>query len=248
LNRRTCERRQREAEQENGRVPGADEVTAHEKTTSTRALAALAREVEALRRAVRKLGGLSMQVDDLGRVVGELAEQVSGQAAGYAAARVTAPSWLDIPNDVAALTELLEDLTSWLSDVYMRYPDAVRSLPECWLWHPEVVEELLWLMYAWHAAYRDERASVQAAGDWHDRYRPGVVRRVQELTRHCSLENHQPGNGHAMSSRPVVPLAEAIAPIADWWAVRRDAEPPVPTAEQLLETTTRDRQMRGGRR
>ena len=58
--------------------------------------------------------------------------------------------------------------------MFLRYPDGVAVLPECWLWHPDVVEELLWLMHAWRAAYEGRGASVQLAGDWHDRQRPGV--------------------------------------------------------------------------
>jgi len=131
--------------------------------------------------------------------------------------------------------------------VYLRYADAARLLPECWLWHPEVVEELLWLMYAWHAAYRDDDATVQRAGDWHDRYRPGVVRRIQELARHCSVENHLPRDGQPAGSRPVVPLAEALAPIADWWATRRGETPPQPTG-QLGQAAVRDGWAGGGRR
>ena len=70
--------------------------------------------------------------------------------------------------------------------MFLRYPDGVAVLPECWLWHPDVVEELLWLMHAWRAAYEGRGASVQLAGDWHDRQRPGVVRRVRTAVGSCS--------------------------------------------------------------
>ena len=53
---------------------------------------------------------------------------------------------------------MLTDLTRWLDDIYLRYADAARTLPECWLWHPEVVEELIWLMHAWLAAYQGDDA------------------------------------------------------------------------------------------
>ena len=45
-------------------------------------------------------------------------------------------------------------LAGWVAGIYLRYLDAAQSLPECWLWHPEVVEELLWLHTAWLHAYR----------------------------------------------------------------------------------------------
>jgi hypothetical protein len=43
-----------------------------------------------------------------------------------------------------------------------RTPPA-RCLP-CWLWHSEVVEELLWLRSAWRAAYADPARRSLAGG------------------------------------------------------------------------------------
>ncbi|MEU6643209.1 hypothetical protein ABZ863_11725 [Saccharomonospora sp. NPDC046836] len=210
---------------------------------SASAVAGLAREVEALRKAVEPVTALSRQIDDLARVVRDLA---ASQAAGGPSAQ-GAPSWLDLPADPGAVRSVLEDLTGWMREVFLRYTDAAQHLPECWLWHPDVVEELLWLMYAWLAAYRDEKATVARAGDWHDRYRPGVVRRIKALAGNCSLENHQPrGNRH--TSGPVVPLAEAMAPIAEWWATRRDEIPPEPDDDQLAAAAAAHRRPGGGRR
>src|SRR5690606_33680832 len=184
---------------------------------SASAVAGLAREVEALRKAVEPVTSLSRQLDDVARVVQELAER---QAASGASTE-GAPSWLDLPADIGTVRTVLTDLTGWMRDVFLRYADAAQHLPECWLWHPDIVEELLWLMYAWLAAYRDENATVARAGDWHDRYRPGVVRRIKTLAGNCSLENHQP-RGNRYGASPAVPLAEAMAPIAEWWATARD--------------------------
>jgi hypothetical protein len=214
---------------------------------TTASVAGLAREVETLRRAVQELRGLPAQVEDLARVVTELAAQVHAKL--RRAEPVCAPSWLDLPSDIETATVLLRDLVAWMGDVYLRYADAAQSLPACWLWHPDVVEELLWLMHAWRAAYRVEDATVAAAGDWHDRYRPGVVRRVKQIAGNCSLDNHQPrhDSGGPGGARPVVPVAEAMAPIAAWWANRRDDTPPEPSEEQLEQTVTR-RSWAGGRR
>ena len=85
---------------------------------------------------------------------------------------------------------MLTRLAQWVAGVYLRYPDA--RLPDCWLWHPEVVEELLWLHQAWLAAYA-EGARVTAAADWHDRYRPGVLARIKSSADMCALDDHQPG-------------------------------------------------------
>lgn len=210
---------------------------------SAAAVAGLAREVEALRKAVEPVTALSRQIDDLARVVQELAARHA--AAGPSAEG--APSWLALPADPATVREVLEELTGWMRAVFLRYADAVQHLPECWLWHPDIVEELLWLMHAWLAAYRDENALVAKAGDWHDRYRPGVVRRIKALAGNCSLENHQP-RGTRHTSGPVVPLAEAMAPIVEWWATRRDQTPPEPDDEHLTAAATLQRRAGGGRR
>jgi hypothetical protein len=64
-------------------------------------------------------------------------------------------------------------------------------------------------------------------GDWHDRQRPGVVRRIRAVAGTCSLEAHQPGGDRHRGPEPV-PLAEAIHGIGQWWATGRDAMAPAP--------------------
>ena len=164
-----------------------------------------------------------------------------------ATAQQTAPgegtlTWLDLPagtghpadlaGGVAEAEAVLARLTGWLAGVYLRYCDAARTLPACWLWHPEVVEELLWLHQAWLAAYADPDAPVSAAADWHDRLRPGVVRRIRDYAGMCSIEAHQP-DGDRRAGAPTVPLAGAAATIAAWWTRERRNPPPLPTPEQL---------------
>jgi hypothetical protein len=210
---------------------------------SAAAVAGLAREVEALRRTIESVAPLPKQVDDLARVVQQIAEQTALAGASTAGA----PSWLDLPTDIGTVRSVLEDLTGWMREVFLRYSDAAHGLPECWLWHPDVVEELLWLMYAWLAAYRDENATVAKAADWHDRYRPGVVKRIKALAGTCSLENHQP-RGDRHSGGPVVPLAEAMEPLATWWATQRADTPPEPSEQQLTAAAAAQRRTGGGRR
>jgi hypothetical protein len=120
--------------------------------------------------------------------------------------------------------------------VYVRYSDA-RHLPECWLWHPDVVEELLWLHAAWIAAY-DPEAPPTAVGDWHDRQRPGVVARVHKYAGLCSLEAHRSGQERHLPA-PTSPTSDAIPVIAAWWAMSRSEPAPPPTDEQLAAATAR---------
>jgi hypothetical protein len=169
-------------------------------------VAGLAREVETLRRRLDQLQSLPQRIEQLAELLARQAETVPAPAA-------PAPtSWLDLPTDpnrpaesssaVRVAEELLSGLAGWVGGVYLRYPDAAQTLPECWLWHPEVVEELLWLHTAWLAAHRPGAAST-AVGDWHDRQRPGVVRRIRDYAGLCSLEQHQPGaDRHTPTAAP----------------------------------------------
>ncbi len=206
-------------------------MTEHEPYASRTAVAGLAREVESLRRTVTRLAPLPDRLEEVARIVTRLAETVAQQ-------RDIEPdpgtvSWLGMPEDAlpADAESVLLGLSRWMNTVYLRYADAARGLPGCWLWHPDVIEELLWLHQSWAAAYRIGEP-VSRAADWHDRYRPGVVRRIRDTAGMCSIENHQPGRDRH-GTAPPVPLAGAAAVIARWWATDRAGTPPTPTAEQL---------------
>jgi len=204
------------------------------------AVAGLASELEVLRRAVDPLTQLSGRVEDLARLVTALADDLAAHLAR--GGPPVAPSWLTAPASRDDLRQLLSELAVWMSAVYLRYADARAALPECWLWHPDVVEELLWLMHAWLAAYQGPAASVALAGDWHDRYRPGVVRRIRAVAGMCSLENHL-----RRDDRPAagVPVVEATDLIVSWWAAGRDEPAPEPGPEQLAAAAA-PRHWRGG--
>lgn len=195
---------------------------------SAKAVIGLVREVDALRRALEPLHGLPERVDDLSRLATDLTNTVATLTARKATA--PCPSWLMLPADAVEAARALDELTGWLSAIYLRYPDGVDTLPECWVWHPDVVEELLWLMHAWAAAYQGSQASVAAVGDWHDRQRPGVVRRVRHSAGSCSFENHQTRAGwdRRPSEAPAVPGVEYLASVAAWWGSRRDEAAPEP--------------------
>jgi hypothetical protein len=187
---------------------------------------------------LHRLREVPARLDELAELVAQLAEATATAAAASA---VGAPSWLDLPTEVDTAQAVLAELIRWLEVVYLRYPDAAQGLPDCWLWHPDVVEELLWLMHAWLAAYRDDKAPVSLAGDWHDRYRPGVVRRITTTTGRCSLENHQPRDGQPLPGGPAVPGAEAAEQIATWWATTRTDPPPEPDEWHLATANSRRR-------
>jgi hypothetical protein len=189
----------------------------------------LARDLEALRRDVTALAGLARRVEELGQLLTRLAEATTAATASGSGGVV---SWLDAeldPRDPSVAEAILSRLAGWVAGVYLRYPDA--NLPDCWLWHPEVVEELLWLHQAWLAAYADG-ARVTAAADWHDRYRPGVVARLTSTADMCGLEDHQPGKIRHRPAR-AAPVLDAVPVIAAWWSTERDNPAPAPSAEQI---------------
>ena len=214
-------------------------MTGPEAAANAAAVVALAREVEALRRNVERLATLPERLDEVAEMVLRQAQSAAGRTDGEPEDGTV--SWLDLPAEAgpADAESVLLDLIRWMAAVYLRYTDGARGLPGCWLWHPDVVEELLWLHQAWAAAYRLD-APVSQAADWHDRQRPGVVRRIREAAGLCSIENHQPGyERHAAAPR--VPLADAAQVIAGWWATGRGNPPPAPTAEQLATAVPRTR-------
>ena len=198
-------------------------------------VAGLAREVEVLRRDLR---GVRARVEQIASALAVLAESKAATRGGTPAAET--PSWLDAPRDPGRSAEnsraardaerLLANLASWVGGIYLRYSDA-RGLPECWLWHPDVVEELLWLHAAWLEAHQPD-VPVNAVGDWHDRQRPGVVKRIREFAGFCSLESHLLG-GEMHVRAPIAPVPDAVPVIAAWWAVARADPAPVPSDEQL---------------
>jgi hypothetical protein len=197
-------------------------------------LAGLAREVEALHRRVDELARLGNRVDELGSLVARLAHATGPKRDAPSQAVL---SWLDLdaPDHPRDAAEILGMLGRWVARVYLRYSDA--RLPDCWLWHPELVEELLWLHAAWLAAY-DPDASVAAVGDWHDRQRPGVVARIHKYAGLCSLEAHRPGQERHLPA-PAAPTTDAVPAIASWWATHRTEPAPTPTDEQLATATAR---------
>jgi hypothetical protein len=215
-------------------------------------LAGLAREFEQLYRDVRELRGLSRRVDDLAMSLAQMAETVMAGRQPHAGE--PAPCWMDHPADpdrdpttsrAARDAEMvLDTLAPWVGAVYLRYSDAVSGFPDCWMWHPDIVEELLWLHQAWLTAY-DPDAPPTAVGDWHDRQRPGVVTRIRAYAGMCSLEAHQPSQDRATAA-PITPAADATGAIAAWWATAREQPGPTPTTEQIAAANTRWRRPSGG--
>ena len=218
--------------------PSHDCPAVEDLTALRTAVTGLAREVEGLRRSLAGAASAA-ELTRVADLVADLSQIMN--ASGTPAD--PPPSWLDLPSDPDVAATVLSDLVGWLGQVYLRYSDAARGLPQCWLWHPDVVEELLWLRLAWHSAYQSGEASVRAAGDWHDRLRPGVARRIADYTRACSLESHLPDRALGASA---VPMADTAEQIAAWWSSHRGRPGPIPTDAQLQAAAAADRNGRAG--
>ena len=148
-------------------------------------------------------------------------------------------SWLlaDDPDQAAAD---LDDLAAWVWRVYLWWPDA--QLSSCWLWHPEIVEEL-WALRVAHAdAYDPQVGTSMRVCDWLDRHRPSTARRVRAVLVKCELTRHIPFNNRPVEVVPPGPpaLARHAAAVAQVWTAGAGldvvrAAGPEPTAEQLAE-------------
>ncbi|MGH3628595.1 MAG: hypothetical protein ACRDRL_14320 [Sciscionella sp.] len=192
-----------------------------------------------LGRDVERTGQRVDRIETLLRLLSEQVGEHDGLLKPDAAEAPPVRSWLQI-KDAAQAREDLVDLTAWLAEVYLRYPDA--ALASCWLWHPTVVEELWWLRQAHYDAYEGPLATYSRAGDWHDRLRPGVARRVRAALSSCELALHQ-----QPPLVPAVPLVGAVDRVVELWATTRGT--PLPTEEELAEAERHDhRNSRSGRR
>jgi hypothetical protein len=102
----------------------------------------------------------------------------------------TAWSWRSL--GPKATEELWSQLNAWVGWLRQRYPLA-KKIPPCWDRHPEIVEEMTALWLAWQAAYEQRDASLTAAADWHDRWLPGVLHRLEHgaFSIDCSATHSQ---------------------------------------------------------
>jgi len=194
-------------------------------------MVALGRQVE---RSTRRVDNVEVLVRQLAADVTALTQVVSDpDEPDEDAAADAVRSWL-LTDDAEQARADLTDLTEWLNRVYLRYPQGV--LPSCWLWHPAVVEELWWLRNAHQAAYDGAWRDV---ADWHDRMRPGVIKRLSAAVGDCELARHAASGDRAQALSVVVPLAGAADQIAQTWTTSTNTPPP--TDDQITEAETYDR-------
>jgi len=93
--------------------------------------------------------------------------------------------WLTL--DGQAREDKLGELTDWVEAVLrVQYPGYVaEQIRPCWPNHPEALWELTWLYQLWCRTYLTKRPAPKDAADWHDRWAPGVLRRLAQVMNRC---------------------------------------------------------------
>ena len=110
----------------------------------------------------------------------ELAELVSEDIEAS-----TAPYWLNL--DDTEYAQHLAELADWVSGVLVPNYD-VPEIKRCWRNHPAAVWELSTLRAEWERIYNRKSPLLGAALTWHDRYLPGVTRRLGPVFKDCITE------------------------------------------------------------
>jgi hypothetical protein len=95
--------------------------------------------------------------------------------------------WFWLTMDAQAREDKLSELSDWVEAVLRaQYPAYLaEQMRPCWLNHPEALWELTWLYQLWCRAYLTKRPAPKDAADWHDRWAPGVLRRLAQVMNRC---------------------------------------------------------------
>ena len=165
------------------------------------AVAALAVRVDGLRRRIETL---ATSIDDLTSTqqehataldgITELRRQVEQIHAILGNHDEPSPSeWFWLTMTGQQRDERFSELSDWVDTVLRtQYPDYLEGqIKPCWPSHPEARWELTWLYQLWTRAYLTPRPADKDAADWHDRWTPGVTRRLSQVMRQCEESCHR---------------------------------------------------------
>jgi hypothetical protein len=96
-----------------------------------------------------------------------------------------APYWTGL--DPQDHTSQLAELRRWADTILLREYGGYQ-LPSCWASHPHAIWELSTLAAEWHRTYSRKRPDLDRALEFHDRWLPGTMRRITDITRRCNPE------------------------------------------------------------
>src|ERR1700722_18262007 len=158
-------------------------------------VAALAIQVSRLRRDIQ---ALTLKVDGLASTqrrhsqtladVAQLREQIQQILTILDTENDASPAqWFWLTMTDGEKDAKFDELRDWVETVLReQYPDYVGDqLKPCWPNHPEARWELTWLYQLWTLTYLTTRPTPKDAGDWHDRWAPGVIRRLAQVMTSC---------------------------------------------------------------
>ena len=150
-------------------------------------LAALAAQAADLRGQIRTLNerldraGLHADLNLAARFE-ELASTVADALDAAAPRGPAAPYWIGLDRDTHHAQ--LADLRHW-ADTVLRQHYGGYELPDCWPRHPHAIWELSTLAAEWHGTYSRARPDLARALEFYDRWLPGTMRRITDITRNC---------------------------------------------------------------
>ena len=150
-------------------------------------LAALAAQVADLRGQLRALNerldqaGLHADLNLAARF-DQLAQTVTDALETAAPRGPAAPYWIGLDRDTHQAQ--LTDLRRW-ADTVLRQQYGGFELPDCWPRHPHAIWELSTLAAEWHRTYSQARPDLARALELYDRWLPGTMRRITDITRNC---------------------------------------------------------------
>jgi hypothetical protein len=220
-------------------------------------LGEVALQVRNMTTTVNGMAEVATQVTGLSDQVMALAERLTSGEADSESAAPALPSWFEIEGERAQ--QMLADLVEWVDAILVRHYAAREALPECWMFHGEVVEDLLWLRAAWVAAHRDPDAKPHHAADFHERWLPSMMSRLRRQfgAGMCGFGKHRDGSGQYRQLREEqfpdsrVPATDprAVETYARWWAQDRgrvDGVPPgLPTPQPPARDGRQQRDQQG---
>lgn len=163
-------------------------------TPMTDSTAALAAQLEGLRKQLTELETVVRGLRDASQEYPLLAQEVEAlsailrghiEAEEERTATQCAPRWDDLDRDEhrAQLERVRTFVDGHLLVAYGEYWHDV--LQDCWPGHPAALWELGNLWAEWNRTYDRDHPSLTGALNWHDRWMPGTRQRLAEIMRGC---------------------------------------------------------------
>ncbi|WP_182884017.1 hypothetical protein [Microbispora sp. H10949] len=90
-------------------------------------------------------------------------------------------AWAELSGWVEGVLGRLYGLVAWEEihgAIGNEAAKVTRAIPPCWDAHADLIIELGWLCQEWVRVYRTSYGNPAKAGDWHDRYLPGLRKRI----------------------------------------------------------------------